>query len=104
MMRISKLIGAAAIAATALVPFAAANAATPPHATLATTPQSAPSFQLAGYRHRYDRRAPYLYSEEGYPGRYYAPRHYGGGYYYSDEIRELRRLYPQTNWPPSLRY
>ena len=48
--------------------------------------------------------------------RYYAPS-YGyrdypayGGYHYRnygnghDEIRELQRLFPSTNWPPSMRY
>jgi hypothetical protein len=44
----------------------------------------------------------------GYVVRDYAPnygtysyRHYGNGH---DEIRELQRLFPETNWPPSMRY
>jgi hypothetical protein len=47
--------------------------------------------------------------------RYYAPSYgyreypayggYGRGYRNGhDEIRELQRLFPSTNWPPSMRY
>ena len=35
----------------------------------------------------------------GYSG--YGYRSYGNGH---DEIRELQRLFPSTNWPPSMRY
>ena len=31
----------------------------------------------------------------------YGYRGYGNGH---DEIRELQRLFPSTNWPPSMRY
>ena len=31
----------------------------------------------------------------------YAKRYRGHGHY---EIRELQRLFPGTNWPPSMRY
>jgi hypothetical protein len=34
-----------------------------------------------------------------YGGYHY--RNYGNGH---DEIRELQRLFPSTNWPPSMRY
>jgi hypothetical protein len=57
----------------------------------------------AGYRHGHT----YLYSYEpngygydsDYSGRYITPYHQQ-----SDEIRELRRAFPSTNWPPSDRY
>jgi hypothetical protein len=57
----------------------------------------------AGYRHGHA----YLYSYEpngygydsDYSGRYITPY-----YQQSDEIRELRRAFPSTNWPPSDRY
>ena len=31
----------------------------------------------------------------------YGYRYYGNGH---NEIRELQRLFPSTNWPPSMRY
>ncbi len=53
----------------------------------------------------YRRRGSYY---PGYVVRDYAPnygsysyRHHGNG---QDEIRELQRLFPETNWPPSMRY
>lgn len=57
----------------------------------------------AGYYKRYYRSyQPYAYGS--YPGGYsnsYGYRTYGNG---RDEIRELQRLFPSTNWPSSMRY
>ena len=54
-----------------------------------------------GYK-RYKKRRydSYLYQDSGpdYQRERYMP--YGG----SDEILELQRRFPQTNWPPSMRY
>jgi hypothetical protein len=55
----------------------------------------------AGYYQPSYRYAP-SYGYRDYPaygGNGY--RGYGNGH---DEIRELQRLFPSTNWPPSLRY
>ncbi len=61
-----------------------------------------------GYRRH---RNSWLYSNQAYgPEGIYAPessyRTYRVTPYsqQSDEIRELRRLFPETNWPPSDRY
>jgi hypothetical protein len=57
----------------------------------------------AGYYQPSDRYYAPSYGYQGYSG-------YGGGYGYRgygnghDEIRELQRLFPSTNWPPSMRY
>ena len=57
----------------------------------------------AGYYKRYNRSyQPYSYGS--YPSSYnygHGYRYYGNGH---DEIRELQRLFPETNWPPSMRY
>ena len=57
----------------------------------------------AGYRgHHYYNSYPDSYVYNGYGSNY------SNGYAYqsdqSDEIRELRRAFPSTNWPPSDRY
>jgi hypothetical protein len=52
-----------------------------------------------GYYRRYNRS----YGPNEYSTNYgsYGYRSYGRGH---DEIRELQRLFPSTNWPPSMRY
>ncbi len=57
--------------------------------------------ETTGYYRRY-RRAyiPESYAyEPNYKTKSY--RSYGNGH---DEVRELQRLFPETNWPPSMRY
>jgi hypothetical protein len=57
------------------------------------------SASAGGYGHRYyPSYGSYEYSA-GYGRHGY--RRYGNGH---DEIRELQRLFPSTNWPPSMRY
>ena len=53
------------------------------------------------YQPTYRSYAP-VYAYRDYPG--YGG--YGNGYYRNghNEIRELQRLFPETNWPPSMRY
>ncbi len=62
------------------------------------------SANAGGYGHRYYPSYGQDYGSYEYPaanfGRY-GYRSYGGGH---DEIRELQRLFPSTNWPPSMRY
>lgn len=56
----------------------------------------------AGYYQPSDRYYAPSYGYQGYSGYGgYGYRGYGNGH---DEIRELQRLFPSTNWPPSLRY
>jgi hypothetical protein len=69
---------------------------------------TSPGLQVedAGYKRYYRRYQPYSYGPDYYVSDYYAPsyrvyRDIPGG---NNEIRELQRLFPSTNWPPSLRY
>lgn len=56
----------------------------------------------ADYYQPSDRYYAPSYGYQGYSGYGgYGYRGYGNGH---DEIRELQRLFPSTNWPPSLRY
>jgi len=65
---------------------------------------SVPGLQIQDVGYKRGKKYRQLYASEyyapdsGYRVYRYAP--YGG----SDEIRELQRLFPQTNWPPSMRY
>jgi len=57
----------------------------------------------AGYRGHYNYNAyPDSYVYNGNGSNYSNSYHYNS--YESDEIRELRRAFPSTNWPPSDRY
>jgi hypothetical protein len=61
------------------------------------------SASAGGYGHRYYPSYGPDYGSYEYPAEYgrYGYRHYGNGH---AEIRELQRLFPSTNWPPSMRY
>jgi hypothetical protein len=68
---------------------------------------ASPGLQVedAGYR-RYNRRyqpyfGPDYYVSDAYVPSYRVYRDIPGG---NNEIRELQRLFPETNWPRSLRY
>jgi hypothetical protein len=69
----------------------------------ATSGMTSPSLQLedAGYR-RAQRQSLYVEDYHGldYSVRSYRATPHGG----SDEIRELQRRFPETLWPPSMRY
>jgi hypothetical protein len=59
------------------------------------------AYRRKKYRSYYADQQVYVPNNYGTPS-YYKERYmpYGG----SDEILELQRRYPQTNWPPSMRY
>jgi hypothetical protein len=60
------------------------------------------SASAGGYGHRYyPSYGPNYGSYEYSAGYGYGYRRHGNGH---DEIRELQRLFPSTNWPPSMRY
>ena len=82
--RLPKLMALAASAAFAALLFAGSGEA-----------------QAGYYQPSYRYSAP-NYGYQDYPAYGgYGYRCYGNGH---DEIRELQRLFPSTNWPPSLRY
>jgi hypothetical protein len=82
--RLPKLMALAASAAFAVLLFGASRQA-----------------QAGYYQPSYRYYAP-SYGYQDYPAYGgYGYRGYGNGH---DEIRELQRLFPSTNWPPSLRY
>jgi hypothetical protein len=100
--KLPKLLGLAAAAALGLTLFAGSGSAeAAPGQGLSSPTTSGLPVEQAGYYKRYNRSyQPYAYGN--YPSGYsYGYRSYGNGH---DEIRELQRLFPSTNWPPSLRY
>jgi hypothetical protein len=100
--RLPRLLGLAASAALGLALIAGSGSAeAAPGQGLSSLAASGLPVEQAGYYKRYYRSyQPYAYGS--YPSGYsYGYRSYGNGH---DEIRELQRLFPSTNWPPSLRY
>ena len=100
--RLPKLLSLAAAAALGLTLFAGSGPAeAAPGRGLSGLTASGLPVEQAGYYKRHHRSyRPYAYGS--YPSRYnYGYRSYGNGNY---EIRELQRLFPSTNWPPSMRY
>jgi hypothetical protein len=103
-IRLPKLLGLAAAAALGLTLFAGSGSAVAaPGQGLSGLSASGLPVEQAGYYKRYSRYyKPYV--TQDYPADYgrrvYRP-YYGNG---ADEIRELQRLFPETNWPPSMRY
>lgn len=98
--RAVSLAGAFALTLGLFAASAPANA-TPMQAPSGVT---APGLQIEDVGYKRGKKYRQLYATE-----YYAPNSnyqvyrytpYGG----SDEIRELQRLFPETNWPPSMRY
>jgi hypothetical protein len=80
-----------------------ANAA--PQVALGGLNSTALPIEQVGYRHGHhyfysSYPEDYAYSSDGYQS--YQGYSYRSGE--SDEIRELRRAFPSTNWPPSDRY
>jgi hypothetical protein len=89
----------AALAAIGALLFAGSGQANAAPQALKGFVQATSPVEPVGYYRRY-RRA---YVPDSYAPNYgtYSYRHYGNGH---DEVRELQRLFPETNWPPSMRY
>jgi len=94
---------AASAALTVFLFASAGGAQAAPGQGLNSVASSGLPVEQAGYYKRYHRSyQPYAYGS--YPSGYgnsYGYRTYGNGH---DEIRELQRLFPSTNWPSSMRY
>jgi len=105
-MSISMLPRALSLAGAFALTLGLFAASAPANATPMQAPSgvTAPGLQIQDVGYRRGKKYRQLYASEydapnsNYRAYRYAP--YGG----SDEIRELQRLFPQTNWPPSLRY
>jgi len=97
--RLPKLLGFAATAALGVLVFAGVPAEAAPGQGLNAVAVSGLPVEQAGYYRKY-RRGDYAYRD--YPAGY----NYGyGGYRHGHyEIRELQRLFPETNWPASMRF
>lgn len=104
-IRLAKLLALAASAAFSVFLFAGSGpaSAVPAQQLKGLTSPALPVEQAGGYGRRHYRSYPnYRSYSYDYPAYYgYGYRSYGRG---QDEIRELQRLYPSTNWPPSMRY
>jgi len=102
--RLPRLMALAASAAFALLLFAGSGQAeAAPGQGLNGLASTALPVEQAGYYRRYSRSYnPYVTRDyHADYGRNVDRPYYGGG---SDEIRELQRLFPETNWPSSMRY
>jgi hypothetical protein len=100
--RLPKVLALAASAAFSVFVLAGAGQvqAAPGHVLNSLASPASPVEQI-GYYRRYNR---YYqgYGPNEYSDNYgYNYRSYGRGH---DEIRELQRLFPSTNWPYSMRY
>ena len=96
------LFAAGALALTFGVFAATAPAGAAPMQTLPDLSNPGLQVEEAGYRGA--RKFRPLYGPDYYVAQGYDVRTYGCCVGQSDEIRELRRAFPQTNWPPSDRY
>jgi hypothetical protein len=92
----------AALAAVGAMLFAGSANAAPMHG-FQSLDQAASPAETVGYYKRYRRNYVPDYYVNGYAPNYksYSYRNHNGGNY---EIKELQRLFPETNWPPSMRY
>jgi len=102
--RLPRLMALAASATFAVFLFAGSGQAeAAPRQGLNSIASSGLPVEQAGYYKRYHRSYQPNYASGNYPSGYsgYGYRSYGNGH---DEIRELQRLFPSTNWPPSMRY
>ena len=99
--RLATLLALTALLAVGVMLYAGAHAAKAGPRSIAFDPQAVAQLQTVGYANRYRR----TYMPEAYAKdpayQTYAKRYRGHGHY---EIRELQRLFPETNWPPSMRY
>ncbi len=85
--------GAVALTVGLFAGLACANAA--PQLPFNGVASNASAVENVRYRHQH--YAP----SQNYASSSYRYRPYASG---GDEYRELQRLFPETNWPPSLRY
>lgn len=103
--RLPKLLALAASAAFSAVLLTGTGPAdaAPGQALTDLASPALPVEQVGGYGRRHYRSYDSDYVPRDYSGNYraYAYHPYRGGH---DEIRELQRLFPSTNWPPSMRY
>lgn len=98
--RLPKLLGLAAAAVLGLTLFAGSGQAAPGQGLSRQTASGLPVEQASYYKRYHRAYQPYAYGS--YPSGYsYDYRAYGNGH---DEIHELQRLFPSTNWPSSMRY
>jgi hypothetical protein len=65
---------------------------------------TAPGLQVETAHYRHAKRYRPLYNSDYYVAQGYDVRSYGCCVRQSDEIRELQRLFPSTNWPRSDHY
>jgi len=98
------LTGAVALSFSLFAASAPASAAPMP----APTGVTAPGLEVQDVGYKRGKKYRQLYGSDYYVSGYYANgsgnrvyRDIPGG---NNEIRELQRLFPQTNWPQSLRY
>lgn len=101
--RLATFMALAALAAIGALLFAGSQAGASPAQALKGLTEAESPVESVGYYKR-QRRAylPEYYVNDYAPDyRTYSYRNYGNGH---DEIRELQRLFPETNWPPSMRY
>jgi hypothetical protein len=95
-IKMPKLLALAASAAFSLILFTGLSEAAPVPAVGGLAASALPVEQAGYYRRHYR-----SYRSYDYPAGYGPRAYYDGG---RDEIRELQRAYPSTNWPPSMRY
>jgi hypothetical protein len=100
--RLPKLFVLAASAAFAVFLFASSGQvdAAPLHGVNGLASPALPVEQAGYYRRQYRSYNP-DYATRDYYGDYGSYGYRGNGH---DEIRELQRLFPSTNWPYSMRY
>lgn len=101
--RLPRLMALVASAAFAVLLFAGSGQAeaAPGQGLNSFASSGLPVEQAGYYKRQYRSYQPYAYGS--YPGGY-SGHGYNSNGHGNYEIRELQRLFPSTNWPPSLRY
>lgn len=100
--RLPKLLALAASAAFSVFLFTGSGPAdAAPTTVLHGLATQALPVEQAGYYRRSYRAYSRDYAYRDYPADYVPYVYHGRGH---DEIRELQRLFPSTNWPSSMRY
>jgi hypothetical protein len=99
--RLATFIALAALAAIGAMLFAGSGQANAsPTQGLKDLVQATSPVEPVGWRYRRVYEPEYAVRDYA-PNYAYSYRRYGNGH---DEVRELQRLFPETNWPPSMRY
>src|SRR5690349_653930 len=98
--RLATLLALTALLAVAVMLYAGAHSAKAAPLSIAFEPQAQAQLQKVGYASRYHRTyMPETYAKD--PAyRTYSKRYHSNSH---DEVRALQRLFPETNWPPSMR-